>query len=290
MSTQPTFLPAVATIDLTALAHNLLQLRRILSPSCGVMGVVKANAYGHGAVEISQTLTRHGVVHLAVFSIEEGIALRQAGITVSIVILGPIFREQLEDIFAYRLTPVVSNPSTLIALGQHAAQGSSPYPIHLKIETGMGRLGLTQNELETILAKHTFPSSLRLEGLMSHLADSDGSDPDPTDQQICRFERAIKSVREAGFSVPLIHYPIAPASFAFHQPTTLLFGQGSCCMDTTHYLRPFRLLILDRFFLSPPALHSFDSCSLGKPSATIGPSWLNNPHGSRFSRSAILMG
>ena len=231
MSTQPTFLPAVATIDLTALAYNLFQLRRILSPGCDVMGVVKANAYGHGAIETAQTLIRHGVVRLAVFSIDEAISLRQAGVTVSIVILGPVFHQQFPDLFMHRLTPAVSDPSTLIALGQHAAQGSSPYPIHLKIETGMGRLGLTQNELETILAKHTFPSSLRLEGLMSHLADSDGSDPDPTDQQICRFERAIKSVREAGFSVPLIHLSnsagivrFPSAHYSLVRPGIMLYG------------------------------------------------------------------
>ncbi len=195
------------------------------------MAVVKANAYGHGAVEIAQTLIHHGVVRLAVFSIEEGIALRQAGITVSIIILGPIFREQLEDLFAYRLTPVVSDPSILTALGQCAANGSSPYPIHLKIETGMGRLGLTQNELEIILAKHTFPSSLRLEGLMSHLADSDGLDPDSTNQQINRFERAITAIRKEGFSVPMIHLSnsagivrFPSAHYSLVRPGIMLYG------------------------------------------------------------------
>ncbi|NJN69817.1 MAG: alanine racemase, partial [Nitrospira sp.] len=226
-----TFLPAAATIDLTALTHNLLQLRRLLSPGCDIMAVVKANAYGHGAVEISQALIRHGVVLLAVFSIEEGIALRQAGITVSIVILGPIFREQLEDLFTHQLTPVVSDPSTLTALKKYAAQGSSPYPIHLKIETGMGRLGLTQNELEAVIAKHSFPSSLRLEGLMSHLADSDGLDPDSTNQQISRFDRAITAIREEGFSVPLIHLSnsagivrFPSAHYSLVRPGIMLYG------------------------------------------------------------------
>ncbi len=226
-----TFLPAVATIDLAALAHNLLQIRRLLSPGCDIMGVVKANAYGHGAVEIAQALNRHGMLRLAVFSIEEGVALRQAGITVAIVILGPIFREQLDDLIAHRLTPVVSDPSTLTALGQCAAQGSAPYPIHLKIETGMGRLGLTQNELEAILAKHTFPSSLRLEGLMSHLADSDGLDPDSTNQQITRFDRAIAALREEGFNVPMIHLSnsagivrFPSAHYSLVRPGIMLYG------------------------------------------------------------------
>ena len=85
------------------------------------MAVVKANAYGHGAIETSRTLIRHGVTRLAVFSTEEGMALRQAGITVPIVVLGPVFQEQFGDIFTYQLTPVVSDPSILTALAQAAA-------------------------------------------------------------------------------------------------------------------------------------------------------------------------
>ncbi len=195
------------------------------------MAVVKANAYGHGAVETAQALIRHGVVRLAVFSIEEGIVLRQTGITASIVILGPVFPQQVEELFAYQLTPVVSDPSILTVLGQRAAQYPSPYPIHLKVDTGMGRLGFTQNELETTITKHTFPSSLHLEGLMSHLADSDGLDPGPTEQQINRFDRALKVVREAGFSIPLIHLDnsagivrFPSAHYSLVRPGIMLYG------------------------------------------------------------------
>jgi len=229
--TRSTFLPAAVPIDLQALGHNLSQLRRLLSPGCDVMPVVKANAYGHGAVEIAHALIRHSVVRLAVFSIEEGVILRQAGIAVSIVVLGPIFEQQLEDLFAHRLTPVVSDSSTLAALGRQAAQGSSPYPIHLKIETGMGRLGVTQPELETILNKRTFPSSLYLEGLLSHFADSDGADPESTHEQIERFERALRVVRAEGFSVPLVHLSnsagivrFPSAHYSLVRPGIMLYG------------------------------------------------------------------
>lgn len=225
------FSPTVATVDLAALAHNLLQLRRILSPGCDVIGVIKANAYGHGAVETAQTLIRHGVVRLAVFSVEEGIALRQAGIVVSILILGPVFPQQVEDLFAHQLTPAVSDLPTLTALGRYAMRRSSPYPIHLKIDTGMGRLGFTLNEVKNITTKHTFPSSLYLEGLMSHLADADGLDPDSTEQQINRFEQALKVVREAGLSVPLIHLAnsagivrFPSAHYSVVRPGIMLYG------------------------------------------------------------------
>lgn len=225
------FSHTVATIDLTALVHNLLLLRRIISPGSDIMAVVKANAYGHGAVETAQTLIRHGVGRLAVFSIEEGIILRQAGIMASIVILGPVFPQQVQDLFVHRLTPVVSDPSILTALGRCVTHDSSPYAIHLKIDTGMGRLGLTLNEVKTIMAKRSFPASLHLEGLMSHLADSDGTDPDSTTQQVNRFEQALKIVRDAGFRVPLIHLAnsaglvrFPSAHYSLVRPGIMLYG------------------------------------------------------------------
>ncbi|HWV46569.1 MAG TPA: alanine racemase [Nitrospira sp.] len=231
MSITPTFLPTVATVDLTALVHNLSQFRRMLSPGCDVIAVVKANAYGHGAIETSRTLIRHGVTRLAVFSTEEGVALRQAGITVPIVILGPIFQEQFGDLFAHQLTPVVSDPSVLTALGQAATSREVFHSIHLKIETGMGRLGLTQDELVALIRSYKFPSSLRLEGLMTHLADADGSDPDATEEQISRFHTALNVVLEGGFQVPLIHMSnsggavrFPSAHFSLVRPGIMLYG------------------------------------------------------------------
>jgi alanine racemase len=195
------------------------------------MAVVKANAYGHGAIETSRSLVRHGVTRLAVFSTDEGISLRQAGIDVPIVVLGPVFAEQFRDLFAYQLTPVVSDPSVLTALGQAAASREAPYPVHLNIETGMGRLGLTQDELVTLINSHKFPSGLRLEGLMTHLADADGSDPGATEEQISRFNSALKVVLEGGFQVPLIHVSnsggavrFSSTHFSLVRPGIMLYG------------------------------------------------------------------
>jgi alanine racemase len=227
----PPFLPTVATVDLTALTHNLSQFRQILSPGCEVMAVVKANAYGHGAIETSRTLIQQGVTRLAVFSTEEGMALRQAGITVPIIVLGPVFQEQFGDMFASQLTPVVSDPSMLTALAQAAASRAIPYPIHLKIETGMGRLGLTQDELVALIRSHKFPPSLRVEGLMTHLADADGSNFDATEKQIRRFRDALKIVQEGGFHVSLIHVSnscgavrFPSAHFSLVRPGIMLYG------------------------------------------------------------------
>jgi alanine racemase len=195
------------------------------------MAVVKANAYGHGAIETSRTLIEHGITRLAVFSPEEGVSLRQAGINVPIVVLGPIFQEQFADLFAHQLTPVVSDLSTLTALAKVSASRSTRHPIHLKIETGMGRLGLTQNELGPLISSQKFPPSLQLEGLMSHLADSDGVSPDATEEQLVRFNRAIQVVVDGGYRVPLIHISNSAGAvrfpsthFSLVRPGIMLYG------------------------------------------------------------------
>ena len=195
------------------------------------MAVVKANAYGHGAIETSRTLIRQGVTRLAVFSTEEGVALRQAGITVPIIVLGPVFQEQFGDLFDHHLTPVVSDLSILTALAKATASRGVSNPIHLKIETGMGRLGLTEHELVALIRSHKFPSSLRLEGLMTHLADADGSNLVATEEQIGRFNRALKVVLEGGFQVPLVHVSnsggavrFPSAHFSLVRPGIMLYG------------------------------------------------------------------
>lgn len=182
------------------------------------MAVVKANAYGHGASQTAKALIQQGVPRVAVVSVEEGLELRQAGITVPILILGSLFHEQFPSLIGHQLTPVVSNPAVLTALGKATASLATPFPIHLKIDTGMGRLGLTQDELEHMLRSGTFPSSLQLEGLMTHLSDADGLDDDATIQQLNRFEKAKRAVHEGGFRVPLIH--VANSAGAVRFPST----------------------------------------------------------------------
>ena len=195
------------------------------------MAVVKANAYGHGAVELAKALIRQGVSRAAVVSIEEGIALRQAGINAPIVILGPLFPEQFTDLFAYQLTPVVSDAGMLPKLAQAAASFQTPYPIHLKVETGMGRLGLTQDELANCFGSQGFPRTLHLEGLMTHLADADGPATDTSQEQVTRFRHAIGIVTASGFRVPLIHAAnsggavrFPEAQFSLVRPGIMLYG------------------------------------------------------------------
>ena len=231
MTSISTLLPTYATINLAALAHNLSCIKRYLPPSCEILAVVKANAYGHGAVEIARALTCQGVERFAVASLDEGIALRQAGISAFIVVLGALFEEQVSDLVAHRLTPVVSDGRILPALATAAQSHSTPYPIHLKVETGMGRLGFSPKELLTLLDNPLLHSSLQVVGMMTHLADADGKDSTVTERQLGEFRAVLEQIRQRGLTLPLVHAANSAAivrfpdvHFSLVRPGIMLYG------------------------------------------------------------------
>ena len=226
-----TVLPTYATVNLTALAHNLSCIKRCLSPGCEVMAIVKANAYGHGAVETAQALARQGIGRFAVASLDEGIALRQAGLSGSVVVLGALFEQQIADLVAHRLTPVVSDTRILPALAKAARPHPTPYPIHLKVETGMGRLGLSPEELLSLLDSPLLRNPLQVEGMMTHLADADGADNDFTERQLVAFRSILEQIRQRGITIPLVHAANSAAivrfpetHFSLVRPGIMLYG------------------------------------------------------------------
>jgi len=226
-----TVLPTYATVNLTALAHNLSCIKRYLSPGCEVMAIVKANAYGHGAVETAQALTRQGIERFAVASLDEGIALRQAGLSASIVVLGALFEEQVSDLVAHRLTPVVSDGRILPTLAKAARSHPTSYPIHLKVETGMGRLGFSPEDLLSFLDNPILRSPFQVEGMMTHLADADGADSDFTERQLGAFRAMLEQIRQRGLSIPLVHMAnsaaivrFPDAHFSLVRPGIMLYG------------------------------------------------------------------
>jgi alanine racemase len=226
-----TLLPTYATVNLAALAHNLSRIKHYLSPGCGVMAIVKANAYGHGAIETAQSLAHQGIRQFAVASLDEGITLRQAGLSESIVVLGALFEEQVPDLIAHRLTPVVSDGHIIPALAKAVHSHQAPYPIHLKVETGMGRLGFSLEELLTVLDNPLLRSSLKVEGLMTHLADADGTDSTFTERQLSSFNALLEQIRLRGFTVPIVHAANSAAiirfpgaHFSLVRPGIMLYG------------------------------------------------------------------
>ena len=195
------------------------------------MAVVKANAYGHGAVEISRALMELGISNLAVASVQEGVSLRHAGITADIVVLADLFDEHCEDIFAYRLKPVINDLRLLPALAKKAETTQHPFPIHLKIDTGMGRLGFPPSEFERVLDALPSWKSLTIEGLMTHLADSDGEETGPTERQLELFRTMLDGCKRRGMMVPMIHAANSAAliryphsHFSLVRPGIALYG------------------------------------------------------------------
>jgi len=220
-----------ASIDLTALGHNLSQIRERLSNNCSVMAVVKANAYGHGALDISRALIQSDISRLAVASVHEGIALREAGITADILVLVDLFDEHIKDLLAYRLTPVITEQRLLPALAKAAGSADQSFPIHIKVDTGMGRLGFSQSEIAALFDALPAWKSLRVEGFMTHLADSDGDDPGHTEQQLQNFRNLLDHVALRGMKIPIVHAANSAAIVRFPQshfslvrPGIMLYG------------------------------------------------------------------
>ncbi len=223
--------PTVAAIDLAALAHNLAVARRCIPASCDILAVVKANAYGHGALEVSRRLLRLGVSRLGVATVQEGVALREAGLRTPVLVMGAALPEQLPDLLAAGLTPVVHTHEIADRLATLARSLPEPYPVHIKVDTGMGRLGLTPDQILPLLHSPCFKGPLKAEGLMTHLADADAPDPDYTRTQIARFRSVVGQAEAAGLPIPLLHvansaailcYP--SAHFNVVRPGLMLYG------------------------------------------------------------------
>jgi len=226
-----TLLPTYATINLAALAHNLSRITHYLSPGCETMAVVKANAYGHGAVETAQALARLGIGRFAVASLAEGIELRQAGLSTPIIVLGALFEEQVSDLVAHQLTPIVSDGRILPTLVKAALSQQTPYPIHLKVETGMGRLGFSPEELLSLLDNHIVSNPLHVEGIMTHLADADGADMAFTERQLGVLRAMLEQIRQRRLTIPLVHAAnsaaivrFPDAHFSLVRPGIMLYG------------------------------------------------------------------
>lgn len=229
--------PTLASVNLTALGQNVAHVRR-LAPHADILAVVKANAYGHGALEITQALQRLAIHRFGVATVDEGMALRQAGIQDAILVMGATVPAQFAELVAHRLTPVLYRADLIPAFVAHVRSGSSPYPVHVKVETGMGRLGVSPHEVLDVLQGTEFQATLRLEGLMTHLADADNHGNDHTELQLARFQRTLDRLRQRGLAVPLVHaansagiirYPNSLHSLV--RPGIMLYGYHTLSQD-----------------------------------------------------------
>jgi alanine racemase len=194
-----------AEIDRGALVRNLRAIRA-RGGGRRLIAVVKADAYGHGAVLVARALAADGCDAFAVISIEEALELRDAGIREPILVLGGLLEpDEADTALARGVTPVVSRVDALDWLARAAARAHRPAVFHLKLDTGMGRLGLAPEELPVFLERLRAASALRLEGVMSHLAEADDLAAPATERQRLVFSELVARVRAAGFAPEWIH-------------------------------------------------------------------------------------
>ena len=198
--------PTWAEIDLNNLAANFNQIKQRVSPTARVMAVVKANAYGHGAVECARRLAREGADWFGVALPEEGIELRESGITQPILCLAGYWPGQAAACIRYNLTPVVYRLDMIEALNQAAANVGVVADVHVKVDTGMGRLGVRFDELGEFVSVLDRFRNVRIDGVMTHLAAADDAACQPlTQDQIQRFDEAVTVFRDHGFRPTQLH-------------------------------------------------------------------------------------
>ncbi|MDB4966588.1 MAG: alanine racemase [Myxococcales bacterium] len=205
----------MAEVDLAALRKNVDVLQATVGPGVGVLAVVKADAYGHGALACARALERK-VWGFAVSLVEEGVELRRGGIEAPIVVLGSFYGYSHRDVIAFRLTPVVSDEGDVEKFARAADEMSAGrVGLHLKVDTGMSRLGVRLERLDAMLQRIVATTAVELTGLCSHLASADADDAAPSEAQLATFAEAQARVRAAGLSPALTHVANSAATVRF---------------------------------------------------------------------------
>ncbi len=207
-------------IDLVALSHNVQRLRQFLSPRTQLMAVVKADAYGHGAITVAQTALQSGASWLGVATVPEGIQLREAGIKAPILILGAAHTpEQIYAIAHWELQPTLCSPKQALVFSNilEAINHTSPIPVHIKLDTGMSRLGTNwQQACEFVQLVRSLPL-LKIASVYSHLATADSPDPTVMQLQHHRFQEAITQIKALGIKPPCLHLANSAATLSDKQ-------------------------------------------------------------------------
>ena len=195
-------------IDSSALSYNVKQLLKILSPRTQLMAVVKADAYGHGAVTVAQTVLESGASWLGVATVPEAIQLREAGIKAPILILGASqTNEQIQAIAQWKLQPTITSPKQALVFSDTllTINNKTPVPVHIKLDTGMSRLGTNFREAAEFVQLVQRLPHLAIASIYSHLATADSPDSTIMKQQQQRFEQAIAQLRTIGIEPPCLH-------------------------------------------------------------------------------------
>ncbi len=198
---------ACADIDLDALEHNIREIRSVIGDQTELMCVVKANAYGHGSVVLSRELAKMGADSFAVATVEEGIELRRHGITQPILVLGYTCREMYPDLIRYHIMPTICSYTMAKDLNSAAEEMNMTVDVHIKIDTGMSRIGFQADEktVERIVMINSLLKNIRVQGIFTHFSCADEADDTFTQKQVEKFNSVTQALEDKGMHIPVRH-------------------------------------------------------------------------------------
>jgi len=192
-------------IDLDAITKNIRNIKKLIGMKKELMAVVKGNAYGHDVLEIVPILLENGVSRLAVARLEEGIHLRNAGFDVPVLILGSILKEQVELALMNDITPSVTSIEIVKKINELSLKMNKKSKIHLKIDTGMGRLGVKMGDAVDFIKKIFCFDHIEIEGIFTHFSVADQKNKNYTKQQFAQFKEILKFLKKEKREIPLKH-------------------------------------------------------------------------------------
>jgi len=227
-------------VDLDRFASNLRAVRELLlrerakepgdgahaAPEPEILLVLKADAYGHGAVEMAQAAEREGVAHFGVATLHEGIQLRQAGSRLPVVVLSPLLPSEIAEAVAHRLDPTVCDLEFAHALSAAAESSGRPLRFHVEVDTGMGRIGVREEEAEAFLTRAIALPGLRLASLYTHFPDADAEDLSSRTARRCASARCSNASPRAASIRRACTRPTARERSTFPKPTSTRCGSA----------------------------------------------------------------
>jgi alanine racemase len=223
--------PTVAEIDLACIARNIQAIRRIVGPDCEILGVVKADAYGHGAIPVARTALNNGATWLGVALVEEGIALRRSGIIAPILVLAQLFPAQAQVALRYNLSCATATYEFAEALSNAAVKDGKRAKCHVKVDTGMGRIGVHPTQAVSFVKHIAMLPNIEIEGIFTHLATSEDDDKAFVHRQLSLFDDTICALRHNGIEAQYYHsansvaaVTVPEARFDIVRPGIFMYG------------------------------------------------------------------
>ena len=197
--------PTWVEINLDAIASNVKNIKELIGEKKELMAVLKGNAYGHDVLETSSIVLNNGASRLAVARLEEGIFLRKTGITVPILILGLTLKQQAELLVSYNITPTVCEYEMIEKLSESAFKEDKIVKVHLKVDTGMGRIGISPNHVLNFIKKVKVLKNVEIEGIFTHFSVADEKDKTYTEKQFRKFMQVLTVLEKEEIKIPIKH-------------------------------------------------------------------------------------